>query len=120
MQATQSSTASELIGYSGQFAALRHITRQMNFKSDAAPSVRKPIVVASLGDDLVKYITPDWNSYHLIIRGNVLMHILNGHLMCTVIDDDPVGRKFEGLIGVQVHVGGPMKIEYRNFRLKEV
>jgi len=45
---------------------------------------------------------------------------LNGHLMCTVIDDDPVGRKFEGLIGVQVHVGGPMKIEYRNFRLKEV
>jgi hypothetical protein len=81
---------------------------------------RKPIVLASLGDDLVKYITPDWNSYHLIIRGNVLMHILNGHLMCTVIDDDPVGRKFEGLIGVQVHVGGPMKIEYRNFRLKEV
>src|SRR5271165_3902919 len=81
---------------------------------------RKPIVMASLGDDLVKYITADWNSYHLIVRGNVLMHILNGHLMCTVIDDDPVGRKFEGLIGVQVHVGGPMKIEYRNFRLKEV
>jgi hypothetical protein len=38
--------------------------------------------------------------------------------MCTVIDDDPVGRAMEGLIGVQVHVGGPMKVEYRNFRLK--
>jgi signal transduction histidine kinase len=50
MQATQSSTASELIGYSGQFAALRHITRQMNFKSDAAPSVRKPIVVETEAD----------------------------------------------------------------------
>ena len=46
-------------------------------------------------------------------------HILNGHLMCTVIDDDPPHRMSKGLIGVQVHVGPPMKVEYRNFRLKE-
>jgi signal transduction histidine kinase len=50
MQATQSSTASGLIGYSGQFAALRHITRQMNFKTDAAPSVRNPIEVETEAD----------------------------------------------------------------------
>jgi len=69
---------------------------------------------------LAKSITTDWNSYHLIVRGNVLMHILNCRLMCAVIDDDPVGRKFEGQIGVQVHVGPPMKVEYRNFRLKSL
>jgi hypothetical protein len=82
--------------------------------------VRKPIVLSTIGDSdaLKAFITSDWNSYHLIIRGNVLIHILNGHLMCVVIDDDPVGRKMEGLIGVQVHVGGPMKVEYKNFRLK--
>jgi signal transduction histidine kinase len=50
MQATQSSTASELIGYTGQFAALRHVTRQMNFKADAPASVRKPIVVDTQPD----------------------------------------------------------------------
>jgi len=84
--------------------------------------VRKPVVLATLGDpdSLKTFITDDWNSYHLIIRGNVLIHILNGHLMCVVIDDDPVGRAFEGLIGVQVHVGGPMKVEYKNFRLRPV
>jgi hypothetical protein len=83
---------------------------------------RKPIVLSSLGDprELAAFITPEWNSYHLIIRGNVLAHILNGHLMCVVIDDDVPNRTMKGLIGVQVHVGGPMKIEYRNFRLKEV
>ena len=83
---------------------------------------RTPIVLSSLGDakDLAAFISPDWNSYHLIIRGNVLMHLLNGHAMCVVIDDDAAGRKMEGLIGVQVHVGGPMKVEYRNFRLKEL
>ncbi len=53
MQATQSSTASELIGFSGQFAALRHITRQMNFKADAPSSVRKPMVVETGADVVV-------------------------------------------------------------------
>ena len=62
----------------------------------------------------------DWNEYHLIARGNVLTHLLNGHLMSVVIDDDPKGRKFDGLLGVQVHVGPPMKVEFRNIRLKRL
>ena len=81
---------------------------------------QKPVVMGSVGDskELAGFITSDWNTVHVIARGNVLAHLLNGHLMCTVIDDDPVGRAMEGLVGVQVHVGGPMKVEYRNFRLK--
>ena len=81
---------------------------------------QKPIVTASVGDvkDLAGFITTDFNPVHIIARGNVLMHYLNGHLMCMVIDDDPAGRMLDGLIGVQVHVGPPMKVEYRNFRLK--
>ena len=84
---------------------------------------QKPAVIASLGsgDDLKAFIKPgDWNEYHLIVRGNVLIHILNGHVMSETIDDDTVNRKFTGLIGVQVHVGPPMKIEYRTFLLKNL
>jgi hypothetical protein len=83
---------------------------------------RKPIILSTFGDskELAAAITSDWNSYHLIARGNVLTHILNGHLMAVVIDDDTPKRTMEGLIGVQVHVGGPMKVEYRNFRLKNL
>lgn len=79
-----------------------------------------PLVIASLGDagQLSGFINTDWNSVHIIARGNIVSHILNGHLMSQVIDDDPEGRMFEGLIGVQVHVGPPMKVEYRKFRLK--
>jgi hypothetical protein len=40
-------------------------------------------------------------------------------VMSITVDDDIAGRKMEGLMGVQVHVGGPMKIEYRKWRLKE-
>ncbi len=83
----------------------------------------KPSVIGSLGDSeaLKAYIKDDgsWNSFHLIIRGNQLTHILNGHVMSIVLDDDAKNRRFDGLIGVQVHVGGPMKVEYRNFLLKQ-
>jgi hypothetical protein len=83
---------------------------------------RTPIVLSSLGDnkDLAGFIASDWNSIHLIVRGNILMHIVNEHLMSVTIDDDQQNRAMKGLIGVQVHVGGPMRIEYRNWRLKNL
>lgn len=82
----------------------------------------KPKVIASLGEPeaLKAFVKTgeEWNHYHLIIRGNILTHILNGHVMSVVIDDDAKNRRFDGLLGVQVHVGPPMKIEYRSFLLK--
>ena len=82
---------------------------------------RKPAILATFGDakELTSVMTGDWNSCHLIARGNVLIHSVNGRLMTVVIDDDP-RRPAQGLIGVQVHVGPPMKVEYRNFRLKSL
>jgi hypothetical protein len=81
---------------------------------------RPPIIVSTFGDpaELERAITSEWNEVHLIARGNVLMHTVNRQLMSVVIDDDAPHRPIEGLIGVQVHVGPPMKVEYRNIRLK--
>jgi len=81
---------------------------------------RPPVLVSTFGDaaELAKLVTDDWNQVHLIVRGNVLTHIVNGRLMTVVIDDDASNRPAEGHIGVQVHVGPPMKVEYRNIRLK--
>jgi hypothetical protein len=83
---------------------------------------RTPTVVSAVGDnkELAGLITADWNSIHLVVRKNILMHSINGRLMSVTIDDDTKGRTMEGLIGVQVHVGGPMKIEYRNWRIKKL
>jgi hypothetical protein len=62
----------------------------------------------------------DWNELHIIGLGNRLQHYINGTLMCEVIDNDEAKRKASGLIGVQVHVGPPMIIKYRNIRLKKI
>ena len=40
--------------------------------------------------------------------------------MSDVTDNDTVNGKSEGLLGVQVHVGPPMKVMYRNIRLKQL
>lgn len=83
----------------------------------------KPGLVASLGDsDELKSVikSEDWNSLHIIARGNTIAQILNGRLTSLIVDDDPAGRKLEGLIGIQVHAGPPMRIEVRNIRLKKL
>lgn len=83
----------------------------------------KKQLIANLrgGDDLKGYIKiGDWNLLHIIARGNRLTHILNGHLMAEAVDDDPAARAMGGLIGFQMHVGPPMKVEYRNIWLKNL
>jgi len=40
--------------------------------------------------------------------------------MSVLIDDDVKNRKMEGLIGIQLHAGEPMKIEVRNIQLKKL
>ena len=82
----------------------------------------KPTVLSTIGDtkELAARITQDWNAVHLIVRGSVMAHQINGQLMSVVMDDDTSGRTLKGLIGVQVHVGPPMKVEYRNWRLKNL
>lgn len=62
----------------------------------------------------------DWNDYHLVVENNRMRHFVNGVLMSDVTDNDTLNRRFEGLLGVQVHVGPPMKVEYRNIRLKQL
>ena len=60
----------------------------------------------------------EWNQFHLIARGNTLIHIVNGHVTAVCIDDDLKNRSMAGLIGFQLHAGPPMKLELRNVAIK--
>ena len=80
-------------------------------------------VTGSLGNaDSLKLVikSGDWNTCHIIAKGNHLQHYVNDVLMSYVIDDDSVNRTMSGLLGVQVHVGPPMTVEYRNILLKQL
>jgi hypothetical protein len=61
-----------------------------------------------------------WNQYHIIARGPVLMHVINGRLMSVFLDEDTQNRAAEGVLGFQMHVGPPFKVEYRNVWYKKI
>jgi hypothetical protein len=59
-----------------------------------------------------------WNRFHIIARGNTIVVIANDLVTSMVIDDDPRNRALEGLLGLQMHVGPPFRVEFRNLYLK--
>ena len=66
----------------------------------------------------VTYRKGGWNDYVIIARGNVLKHFLNGYQTVEATDNDPRNRLQSGLLALQLHQGPPMKIEFRDIRLK--
>ena len=87
----------------------------------------KPKVTSSLGDakDLQgKIKKEDWNEYHLIAKGNHFTHKINGVVMSDITDEDKPaagngpGRRSNGILAFQLHAGPPMKVQFRNVRLK--
>ena len=70
-------------------------------------------------DELLKVVKKqDWNSYEVIAKGSEITLKLNGKLMCHVDDHDKKYSRSKGLIALQMHPGPPMKIQFRNLRIK--
>jgi hypothetical protein len=93
----------------------------MRGQSVSVATGAKPAVLGSLGNDtdLKACIhSPGWNEYHILAQGNVLQQAVNGHVMSKVVDNDIANRRMDGLIGIQLHAGEPMKIEVKNIRLR--
>lgn len=80
------------------------------------------VLVEELGDraalgNLIK--KGEWNTIHIVAKGNLMKHYVNGTLMSEVLDADAKNRKLSGLLGFQVHVGPPMKVMFKNILLKK-
>ena len=61
-----------------------------------------------------------WNQVRIVARGNHIQQWFNGRLFAELVDKDTAAGQRRGMIGVQVHVGPPMRVEYRNIRLKRL
>ncbi|CAN5604021.1 DUF1080 domain-containing protein [soil metagenome] len=110
------------LAYRGQTTTInpgeQNSTVSDNVKNNAWTKVE--LVKSVNKDSLQNFIKAEgWNEVHLVVKGNRLLHYVNGVLMSDVTDNDPVNGKMKGLVGVQVHIGPPMKVEYRNIRLKQ-
>ena len=64
--------------------------------------------------------TGQWYEYRIIAKEYNFIHIINNHLTVDVIDKDKINRARKGLLGFQLHDGHPMKVEFKNIRLKKL
>lgn len=83
----------------------------------------KPSVTGRTGEDeaLVKAAKKgDWNEYRIVAQGFKLQNYINGQLMAEVLDEDVQMRRRGGLLALQLHAGAPMKVQFRNLKLKRL
>ena len=72
-----------------------------------------------VGEFPLKEFPPgEWHEYRVLVEGNRHRHWIDGHPTVDVIDLDEEGRAPEGVLAVQVHVGPPMTIQYKDVFLK--
>jgi len=84
-------------------------------------------------DELIKagyYKEKDWNEYTIIAQGNHIVHYLNGYQTIELIDNDRVtnpeepsdrkGSARQGILALQIHVGPPMLVEFKDIRVKHL
>ena len=65
--------------------------------------------------------TNGWNQEEIVARGNVLTHLINGHIISESIDDNVAKRVTHGgLIGIQIESGGNFTVWARDIWLKVI
>ncbi len=81
----------------------------MNYWKVLTDEERKAINAAAKLDD--------WNDYEITCKGNQVTMVLNGKTICDL--NDPEGAK-SGIIALQLHVGPPMLVHYKDIFLKDL
>ena len=82
----------------------------------------KKQVVGSVGDpaELLKAVKPgEWNDYRVVAKGGRVTLAINGVTMCELDDRDPK-RLVHGWLAVQVHVGPPMRVQFKDIYLRRL
>lgn len=59
-----------------------------------------------------------WNDYVVIVKGNHYQHFINGNMTVDVVDNDPGKQAMSGILALQLHAGPPMKVQFKNIRIK--
>jgi HEAT repeat protein len=107
-----------LIGfvYHHQYGLIAGRGEKSNFAADGTKTVEP------LGDpaELLKHFKQgDWNTYRITCRGPEIALFVNGVLMCQITDHRVKQADSRGIIALQMHPGPPMKIQFKNIRLRQ-
>jgi hypothetical protein len=69
-------------------------------------------------DVLAAYKIGDWNQLTIIAKGNHVQQFLNGKLSADVTDTDSTLAPKSGVIALQLHVGPPMTVQFKDIQIR--
>lgn len=82
---------------------------------------RREVVIRADSAALQKKIKPnDWNEYVIVAQGPKITLKINGVVTSRVVDREKGKAAAAGLITLQVHPGPPMKVQFKNLRIKQL
>lgn len=78
----------------------------------------KKKVDGKVGDG-AQLVDDEWNDVRIVAVGNRLIHQVNGITTVDITDNSPDALT-KGKLGLQLHAGPPMKVEFRNVLLRKL
>lgn len=69
-------------------------------------------------DIAAAYKLSEWNELRIVAKGTHLQHFVNGKLTADVTDASSTHAAKAGVVALQLHVGPPMTIQFKNVELK--
>jgi hypothetical protein len=110
--------------YSGQFYSENTPMRIIAWRGQVVESygAARKRLMGNVGDrqalgELVR--KDDWNQYSVIARGGTCIHIINGHVMAVLVDDDPASsNNLPGYFGIEIE--SITKLFVRNIWVKKL
>jgi len=61
-----------------------------------------------------------WNTYRIVAKGNVIQLFVNGLKSAELVDNQDAKAAKTGVIALQLHVGQPMQVEYKDICIKQL
>ena len=99
-----------IINPRGKRVTLAEGNPKPNIEGDTAPEK----------DILAAIKKADWNEYVIIAKGNHVIQKINGVTTADFTDNDPQKAAKKGVIALQMHQGPPMKVQFKDIKIKKL
>lgn len=115
------------VDYGNRYAGILYEEKGRGILADRGQQVtidaagEKSVSAFASSDSLAQHIQPgQWNEFRVVARGNHVQHFINGHKTIDVTDQQSDRAPTAGVIALQLHVGEPMVVRYRNIQLTQL
>jgi hypothetical protein len=99
-----------IINPRGKTVTLAEGNPKPNVEGDASPDSQ---IIAAIKKG-------DWNEYVVMCKGNHCVQKLNGVITADFTDNDAKKAAAKGSLALQIHQGPPMKVSFKDIRIKKL